>query len=48
MRLAVKLDVARARPLEQRLTGTLGGKVAGMPSTGTVAGTITYGYAVSR
>ena len=27
--------------------GTLGGKVAGMPSTGTVEGTITYGYAAA-
>jgi hypothetical protein len=47
MRLTTRVDVARGRPLEQRLTGTLGGKVAGMPSTGTVEGTITYGYAAA-
>ena len=47
MRLTTRVYVARGRPLEQRLTGTLGGKVAGMPSTGTVEGTITYGYAAA-
>lgn len=48
MLLTTEVDVAHARPLAQRVTGTLGGKVAGMPSTGTVEGTITYAYAVSR
>ncbi|MBK9031440.1 MAG: hypothetical protein IPL61_08900 [Myxococcales bacterium] len=44
MRMTVKVDVAHSRPIEMTLIGTLSGKVAGMDSTGSVEGRVTYAY----
>lgn len=44
MRMTVKVEVERNRPIEMTLIGTLSGKVAGMDSTGSVEGRVTYTY----
>lgn len=44
MKMVVKLDVAKVRPVEMTMSGTLGGKVKGMDTKGTMEGKKTFTY----
>lgn len=43
-RMTVKIDVARFRPVEMTMIGTIAGKVAGMETQGSMQGKVTYRY----